>query len=87
MIQLIKKILSSIITCNFTIQTSESIDLLFWRMLAKLVIVNGFICFIFSQNCFFRNGENKKETAIVYLKQTKNVRDSVKKSCTFKKNK
>lgn len=73
MIQLIKKILSSIITCNFTIQTSESIDLLFWRMLAKLVIFNGFICFIFSQNWFFRNGENKKETAIVYLKQTKNV--------------
>lgn len=36
-------------------------------MLAKLVIVNGFICFIFSQNWFFRNGENKKETAIVYL--------------------
>lgn len=61
MIQLIKKILSSIITCNFTIQTSESIDLLFWGMLAKFVIVNSFIGFIFSQNCFFEIEKIKKK--------------------------
>lgn len=86
MIHLIRINLSSISTINLTIQTSESLDLLFCSMLGKMVIVNGFIYFIFSQNWgFFSKLRKWKRNRNGVSETEKNVWDSVNKVVLSKK--